>query len=534
VTEQRAAEDALTDGYSRMEDLVNTRTAALAQAEARFRGIFNSQSQFMSLLAPDGTVLEMNRSALDASTLMNSPTLGRPFWDNIRWPAAERDRLRQDLAAAARGALINREIEITGTTGKSVWVTFSLTPVRDLETGLVTSVISESRDLTETRDLAGQLAQAQKMQALGQLSGGIAHDFNNILQAVSGAARLIERQPGNQEKTRHLAGMMIAATSRGASITQRLLSFARRGELHADVIDTTELLKSVREVLAHTIGTTITVETTLPPDLPALFADQAQLETAIINLGTNARDAMPEGGTLTLSAAAEHVADGSRHAAGLVPGAYVRLSVTDTGTGMDAATLARVSEPFFTTKPPGRGTGLGVAMVKGFAEQSGGGLWIDSVQGRGTTATMWLRQAASSAVRRRTDEHDARVVAGSTARILVVDDDDLVRHMVAAQLEDEGFATLVATSGTEAISLLASGEVVDALVSDLSMPGMNGLVTIRKARAMRPRLPCFLLTGYAGERAALSGEDTFTLVRKPVSGRSLVAQIEASLEVARS
>ena len=176
---------------------------------------------------------------------------------------------------------------------------------------------------------------------------------------------MIQRQAENLDKTRHLASMVIAAADRDASITHRLLAFARRGELRADLIDTAELLHGVSEVLAHTLGATITVDTAIPPNLPALFADRAQLETAIINLGTNARDAMPDGGTLTLSADAEHVEEGQRHLSGLAPGDDVRLSV--------AATLARVSEPFFTTKPPGQGTGLGVAMVKGFAEQSGGG-----------------------------------------------------------------------------------------------------------------------------------------------------------------
>jgi CheY-like chemotaxis protein len=199
---------------------------------------------------------------------------------------------------------------------------------------------------------------------------------------------------------------------------------------------------------------------------------------------------------------------------------------------MDAATLARASEPFFTTKATGCGTGLGLAMVKAFAEQSGGAMTIATTPGVGTTVVVWLGQAKDHVTTGKPEETGGRLTRSNSARILLVDDDDLVRETLAAQIEELGFATLVAASGSEALALLQAGEAVDALVSDLSMPGMNGVVTIQSARALRPRLPCFLLTGYVGERAALSGGDAFTLVRKPISGQALVARIEACLEAA--
>jgi PAS domain S-box-containing protein len=508
---------------------------ALRESEARFHGIFDSQFQLIELLRLDGTILEVNRASLDAGGLTRSEVIGQPFWQIGRWPGAERDRVHGEIAQAARGTTIHREVEINGAAGRTIWVDFSLKPVRDPVTDEVTSIIAEGRDLTEKRNLTNQLAQAQKLQALGQLAGGIAHDFNNILQAVSGAAMLIEQRPGDHDRVRRLASTMIAAANRGTSITQRLLSFARRGELRAAPIATSDLLNSMREVFAYTLGTTIAVCTSVPPSVPALIADQPQLETAIINLGTNARDAMPGGGTIILSAEAENVAEGHHHPAGLAPGDYVRLSFADNGTGMDAATLARVSEPFFTTKPQGQGTGLGLAMVKGFTEQSGGGLSITSTPGQGTTVTMWLHQATTDVVRTGgdDDQHGVPIGLQLSARILLVDDDDLIRETLAELLEEAGFTTLVAASGLEALALVESGEVVDAMVSDLSMPGMNGVTIIRKARALRPGLPCFLLTGYVGERAALSTENTFTLVRKPVTIRALVALIEATLEGAK-
>jgi PAS domain S-box-containing protein len=532
ITEIMAARAALESRQERLEQRVAKRTAALAKAEAQFHAIFDSQFSFIGLLAPDGTVLEVNRTALDAAAQAREDVVGKLFWETPWWAAAERDRLRRDIAEAAHGRLIRREVENIGAAGRIFWVDFSLKPVRNPLTGAVMWIIAEGRDLTEKRELTSKLVQAQKVQALGQLAGGIAHDFNNILQTVSGAAMLIERRPENHEKTRRLARTSIEAAARGASITQRLLSFTRRGEPRTDTIATAELLNSVREVLAHTIGTAISVHTDTPAGLPPVLADRAQLETVLVNLATNGRDAMPDGGTLTLSADAVHVAEGSTHPAGLLPGDYLRIRVADTGCGMDAVTLARATEPFFTTKSDGQGTGLGLAMVKGFAEQSGGAMLITSAPNAGTTVSLWLRQALDDILRRPVQETGGRLAGSAAARILLVDDDDLLRETLAAQFEDMGFGTLVAANGHEALSLIEAGEIVDAMVSDLSMPGMNGVVTIQKARALRPRLPCFLLTGYVGERAALSADDAFTLIRKPVSIRALAAQIEAGLEAA--
>jgi PAS domain S-box-containing protein len=533
ITELVTAREALAVRQQELEQRVAERTAALAEAEGRFRGIFDSQFQYISLLAPDGTILEVNRTALDAGGASRDEAVGKRLWETRCWPDAARDQLRSDIAQASRGTMIRHEIEAISASGRVMRLDFSLKPVLDPVSGCVTSLIAEGRDLTERYNLTAQLVQSQKVQALGQLAGGIAHDFNNILQTVSGAAALIQQEPGDADRTRSRARTAMTAASRGTSITQRLLSFARRGDLRAAVIDTAEMLSNVTEVLAHTLGTSITVSVDIPPDVPALIADQAQLETALINLGTNARDAMPDGGTLLLSARAEHVAEGADHPAGLVAGDYVRLSFADTGTGMDAATLTRASEPFFTTKAPGRGTGLGLAMARGFAEQSGGALSIASAPGRGTTVVMWLRQASGEAPRVRKDVPSARVASGVSARVLVVDDDEGVRETVADQLDAAGFVSLVAASGVEALALIEAGEPVDAMVSDLSMPGISGVTTIQKVHALRPQMPCFLLTGYVGESAAFSREDDFTLVRKPVTGPVLAALIEAALEGAR-
>ncbi|MFL5255275.1 MAG: ATP-binding protein [Rhodopila sp.] len=532
MTEIVAAREAQTSRAAELERRVAERTAALAEAEARFRAIFDSQFQFMGLLDVQGTVLEVNRTALEAGGLIREDTIGRPWWQTRWWPAADRDRLRREIAEAARGAMIRREVELAGADGRGIWIDFSLKPVRDDATGQIKWIITEGRDLTDLRNISAQLAQSQKVQALGQLASGIAHDFNNILQAVEGAATLIERRPDDHDRTRRLARMAIDATGRGGSITQRLLSFARRGEVRTEALPTAELLANIREVLAHTLGTAIVVQSKVPSDVPRVVADRGQLETALVNLGTNARDAMPSGGILTLSAEPVDSADSDDHPAGLAPGAYVRLSVSDTGTGMDAATLAQATEAFFTTKPPGQGTGLGLPMVKALAEQSGGAMTIASTPGAGTTVTLWLPRARDERIRVANETGGRRTALEASARILLVDDDVMVRETLAAQLEDLGFGIVTASGGAEAIALLEGGEAVNALVSDLSMPEMDGVTTIGKARTLRPEMPCFLLTGYVGERAALAAGDTFTLIRKPVSAQALAARIEASLEVA--
>jgi signal transduction histidine kinase/ActR/RegA family two-component response regulator len=381
-----------------------------------------------------------------------------------------------------------------------------------------------AREEAQTR-----LAQARRMEALGQLAGGIAHDFNNVLQAVQGGAKLIEGTTADPRRVRRLASMIADAAARGAAVTRRLLTFARRADLRAEPVDAAELLEAMREILRHTLGAGVEVLVQVAPGVAALLADKGQLETVLVNLASNARDAMGGAGVLTLSALHETVPPRGVAAAGPggpTSGDYVRLSVADTGAGMDAATLARASEPFFTTKPRGKGTGLGLAMARGFAEQSGGALRIESAPGAGTTVHLWLpvardglAAASGLATGEKAGPGDARL------RILLVDDEAIVRALTAEGLEAAGLAVLSAGGGPEALQLLDSGAAADVLITDLSMPGMDGLALIREARRRRPELPAILLTGFATDMAelavggAISGR--FTLLRKPVEAGTL-------------
>jgi len=376
-------------------------------------------------------------------------------------------------------------------------------------------------------------AQAERMQALGQIAGGIAHDFNNVLQAVTGGAALIERRAADPDGVRRYVRMVADAARRGAAITSRLLAFARRGDLRAEPVDAGGLLTDLAEVLNHTLGGAVRCQTQIVPRLPPLLADRGQLETVLVNLATNARDAMPAGGNLTMRAYAETVRQGDRHPAGLAPGAYVAISLCDTGIGMPPEVLARAADPFLTTKDVGKGTGLGLAMAKGFAEQSLGGLGIASEVEQGTTVTLWLPQADVQMPVRQDGEEDADRKGDSKVRVLLVDDDPIVREVLTAALADAGYAVTPATGGMPALKILAGDPRIDILVTDLTMPGLDGLELIRETHKKRPGLPAILLTGYAGDGAALAVggaiSGTFSLLRKPVSGSQLADRISALL-----
>jgi signal transduction histidine kinase/ActR/RegA family two-component response regulator len=370
------------------------------------------------------------------------------------------------------------------------------------------------------RETESHLRHAQKLEAVGQLAGGIAHDFNNILQAVSSGAAMIQRRAGDQAAVVRLVGMVAEAARRGESVTRRLLAFARRGDLSAEAIEVPDLLAGLQEVLGATLPPNLRVAVRAEPGLPAIFADRGQLETSLVNLCINARDAMPDGGQLTLSA--------ERASAGAV-----RIVVADTGTGMNATTLARATEPFFTTKPQGRGTGLGLAMARGFVEASGGTLSIDSAPGQGTRVALTLPIATEPRA------VAAATPAGSTPplRILLVDDERAVREFLSQELSEEGHNVAVASDGYAALAQIDRGLNFDLVISDLAMPGLDGVAVIREVRRRRPRLPAILLTGHAGEAVAdstdmLRAGGAFQLLRKPVNGTALAERAAQLLETA--
>ncbi len=400
--------------------------------------------------------------------------------------------------------------------------------------GVFVDVTARKRAEAALRLSEEQRRQTQKMEALGQLAGGIAHDFNNVLQAVSSGATLIERRADDVAVVRRFVRLIDEAAGRGAATTRRLLAFARRSELRSGSVPPEELLRDLQEILTHTLGSSITVLIDADPAARPLRADRGELETVLVNLATNARDAMPDGGILSLSAVEDAVSPEQPHESGLPVGRYVRLAVADTGIGMDAETVARATEPFFTTKPLGKGTGLGLSMARGFAHQSGGTLLIDSGPGQGTTVTLWLPVADMAEMDAVSGIPAMRAQPDSRLTILLVDDDPLVREVLARDLIEQGYQVAPAETANAALALLDVGDPVDLLVTDLSMPVMDGVTLVQEAKRRRPDLPAIIVTGYAGEAAslAMSGavSGSFTLLRKPVTGVQIADRAALLLE----
>ncbi|SMH39433.1 ATP-binding protein [Azospirillum agricola] len=382
-------------------------------------------------------------------------------------------------------------------------------------------------EMAERRRAQEALHQAQKMEAIGQLTGGMAHDFNNVLQGIAGCLAVLDRHVPDGAP-RALFEAASRSIQRGAHLTQSLLAFARRQTLMPQATDLHDLLDGMRPLLERSLGGLIRVVILVSPDTPAALVDRAQLESAILNLVINARDAMPSGGQLTLSAfgaTSDAWLPDSGEPPAIPPGVHVAVRVEDTGTGMDEATLARVFEPFFTTKELGKGSGLGLSMVQGMATQSGGGVHIASTVGGGTTITLYL--PAVPLPRGAGADEPAEPDGGAEQTILVVEDDPLVRLGTVALIEELGYRVVEAGGGAEALAILRSGRPVDALVTDFAMPDMNGADLIREARRLLPGLPALVVTGYAEMRKP---DPSIRILHKPFSRKQLSACLTALLQ----
>jgi signal transduction histidine kinase/ActR/RegA family two-component response regulator len=371
---------------------------------------------------------------------------------------------------------------------------------------------------TRERELAlAQLFEAQKIDTIGQLTGGVAHDFNNLLMAIMGSLQVLRRRFPLEEAAQRLVDNALKGAERGAALTQRLLAFARRQELRPGAVGLADLVGGMGDLLARAMGPGVRLTQSLAVDLPRIMIDANQLELALLNLAVNARDAMPDGGEITLSAERVEPDDEALADLRLAPGAYVRLSVSDTGQGMDQATLSRAAEPFFTTKGVGKGTGLGLSMVQGLAAQSGGAMRLTSAPGQGVRVDIWLPQAPPAArwAEPRVDRPAAMAAIGERRTLLVVDDDPLVAAGAAAMLEDLGHTVVQASSALEALAIIQTGRTFDLVLTDHAMPEMTGVELARRLRQLRPDVRLVLVTGYADLPADVTAELNIPRLAKP-------------------
>ncbi|MDP9840637.1 PAS domain S-box-containing protein [Neorhizobium huautlense] len=536
VSARRQAEEALLQAKEELEDRVRDRTHRLQQtlqklqeSERNFGLIVNSVSDYaICMLDHQGNVTSWNSGAERILGYTSEEIVGENFSRFYN----EDDRATGLPCRSIETALEVGRFENEGWRLRKDGSRFFANDIIDAvyDNGALVGFAKVTRDITEKRRAEALLRQAQKMEAVGQFTGGAAHDFNNLLMAILGSLELLQKRlPQEDTRAKALLENAVHGARRGASLTQRMLAFARRQDLQQEAVDLVTLVSGAKELLDQAVGPAITIETHLPRTLPPTKSDPVQLETALLNLVVNARDAMPNGGTVEISV---HLATLALHEVDHLPaGDYLCLSVRDNGEGMDETTLSRVMEPFFTTKGVGKGTGLGLPMVDGLAAQSGGKLRLLSIPGTGTTAEIWLpvaREYAPSPAPVPSVELTQELPQPALT-ILAVDDDALVLMNTAAMLEDLGHRVLEASSGQQALRILENGERVDLLVTDQAMPGMTGVELAKLAKALQPNLSVVLATGYAELPA---GEETsLQKLSKPFMQAELATAVSKALQL---
>ena len=490
-------------GFAKItRDLTERRKAEeeLRRSEELFRRLVEGVTDYaIYMLDPNGIVSNWNAGAQRIKGYGPDEIVGQHF--SIFYTDEDRSRGEpaNSLAIAEREGRFEAEAWRQRKDGSRFWANVVIDAIRE-PSGRLLGFAKITRDISERRE--AQLAldrtreallHSQKIEAIGKLTGGVAHDFNNLLTVVLGSLDLLRRYMPDDPRITRLLDNALQGAQRGATLTQRMLAFARRQELDLRPVDLVELTRGMRDLLQRSLGPQIAIETRFPLSLDNVTADPHQLETALLNLAINARDAMPGGGVLTIAARNDVTVGDAR----LRPGRYVRLTLRDTGEGMDADTLARATEPFFTTKGTGKGTGLGLSMVHGMVEQLGGQLILHSMPGEGTTAELWLPAAERPAAAADSAAPMPATEQTQALTILAVDDDALVLANTRAMLEDLGHAVIVAYSGDQALERLERTPAIDLVITDHAMPRMTGSDLAKKIKAHHPDMPIILATGYA-------------------------------------
>lgn len=496
---------------------------ALWQSQEQFRLLVQGVTDYaIFMLDPDGRINSWNAGAQRIKGYTPDEIIGEHF--SRFYTQEDRDAEEPDKAldTARREGRFEREGWRIRKNGAPFWAHVIIDQIKD-DSGSLIGFAKITRDVTERREAAAALEsarealfQSQKLEAIGKLTGGVAHDFNNLLMAIMGSMDLLRKYLPDDPRARRLLDNALQGAERGATMTKRMLAFARRQELKPEIIDVQLLILGMKDLMARTLGPTVSIETRFINDSNFIRADANELEMAILNLAVNARDAISGGGQIVISV---KKIDAPQPSDALKAALYACISVADNGSGMDPRTLERATEPFFTTKGIGKGTGLGLSMVHGLAEQSGGRFILRSTLGQGTTAELWF-PAVTAQEQTLSEQSKAKSHTRQRAlAILVVDDDPLVLMSTVALIEDLGHTVIEASSGSAALNALKQNPAIELLITDQAMPNMSGLQLAQAIRKQRPTLPIILASGFA--EAGDDSSSTFPRLAKPYSQADL-------------
>ncbi|CAN7584277.1 PAS domain-containing protein [Bradyrhizobium sp. LjRoot220] len=534
ITAAKQAERDLRRLNDILELRIAERTAQLESNEAQMRAIIESSHQYQGLLNQHGDMLYANKTSLTGICAEAADVVGRPFWETPWFSATDgmRDAVRDAFIEVMNGGEVKTEMRLQLPIGER-YFDFAMRPLRD-QHGVVIGAVPEAIDITERRQGEEVLRQAQKMEAVGQLTGGVAHDFNNLLTIIRSATDFLRRRDLPDERRRRYIDAISDTVERASKLTAQLLAFARRQPLKPQVFDVGAQVEAVAQLVRPLVGPRIRIEVDISaPDCFAI-ADIAQFETALINLAVNARDAMDGEGRLAISVRKARAIPALR-AQTARSGDFVAIAMTDTGVGITAEHLEAIFEPFFTTKEVGKGTGLGLSQAFGFAKQSGGDIAVVSQPGQGATFTIYLPQAAmppaeAAEAAAAGQEPAAR---GRGYRVLVVEDNDDVGQFSTELLEDLGYMVRRADNADTALAILAEDEfAADLVFSDVIMPGMNGVELAGIIRERYPGLPVVLTSGYSNVLAE-NAHRGFELIQKPYSVELLSRILRKAISDAR-
>jgi signal transduction histidine kinase len=539
ATLRRESQEELRRLNESLEQQVADRTADLRDKEARLRTIFGTSYSHQGYLSTDGTLLDANATSLAGIKAELQDVIGKPYWQTPWFTSTPgmSELIRNAIPLVAAGDGVRQEIHVNLPQGGWRWFDFQMRPVRDSHNNVV-AIVPEAVEVSERRLAEEALRQAQKMEGIGQLTGGVAHDFNNLLTIIVGSLETVRRQIKqagfDAANVEHLVDSAMRGAQRAAALTQRLLAFSRQQPLDPKPIDVSRLVTGMSDLLHRTIGEQISIETVMSGGLWRTNIDANQLEMAIINLAVNARDAMPNGGKLTIETANVSLDEGyTVSQAEVIPGQYVMLAVTDNGVGMTREIVAKAFEPFFTTKDIGHGTGLGLSQVYGFVKQSGGHVKIYSEIGQGTSVKIYLPRLYSNETIP-VSEPLPRIAKGRDSEtILAVEDDVDVRAHTCGILRELGYRVLEAAQGSAALEVLQAHPEVDLLFTDVGLPGgMNGRQLAGAARELNRKLKVLFTTGYARNAIVHEGrlDPGVQLITKPFTYAALSGKVRDMLD----